>query len=84
MNPAVLAYQFQAHLGIFVHPGVTLRQLQVFLSGNLHCILAERCFACRAAFFCDKEVPPMDTQTVIALCAIFTVVIGIVGLANRN
>lgn len=29
-------------------------------------------------------VPPMDTQTVIALCAIFTVVIGIVGLANRN
>ena len=70
--------------GLFVHPGVTPFELQAFISRIICRILAKRCFACRAAFFCDKEVPPMDTQTVIALCAIFTVVIGIVGLANRN
>lgn len=31
-----------------------------------------------------KEVPPMDPQTVIALCAVFTVVLGIIGISRRK
>lgn len=31
-----------------------------------------------------KEVPPMDPQTVIALCAVFTVVLGMIGISRRK
>ena len=31
-----------------------------------------------------KEVPPMDPQTVIALCAVFTVVLGVIGISRRK
>lgn len=31
-----------------------------------------------------KGVPPMDTQTVLALCAIFSVVLGMIGISQRR
>ena len=31
-----------------------------------------------------KGVPPMDAQTVIALCAVFSVVLGMIGLSRRK
>ena len=31
-----------------------------------------------------KKVPPMDPQTVIALCAVFTVVLGMIGISRRK
>lgn len=32
----------------------------------------------------ERSEKPMDTQTIIAVCAVFTVVIGIVSLARRE
>lgn len=31
-----------------------------------------------------KKVLPMDPQTVIALCAVFTVVLGMIGISRRK
>lgn len=31
-----------------------------------------------------KEVPPMDPQAIIALCAVFTVVLGMIGISRRK
>lgn len=41
-----------------------------------------RCFVAPGGF--ERSEKPMDTQTIIAVCALFTVVIGIVSLARRE
>ena len=41
-----------------------------------------RCFAAPGQPW--KGVPPMDAQTVIALCAVFSVVLGMIGLSRRK
>ena len=62
------------------------------MRGELHILIKEevprvlqwhrRCFAALGQL--RKEVPPMDAQTVIALCAVFSVVLGIVGISQRH
>lgn len=42
-------------------------------------LMVLRCFGWRLR----KGVSPMDTNTVIALCAIFSVVIAIVGISRK-
>ncbi|BAK43504.1 hypothetical protein EGYY_02680 [Eggerthella sp. YY7918] len=41
-----------------------------------------RCFVARGGF--ERSEKPMDTQTIIAICAVFSVVIGLVSLARRE
>ena len=43
-----------------------------------------RCFTRRPDGILRKEVSPMDPQTVVAVCAIFSVVLAIVSAAGRK
>ena len=43
-----------------------------------------RCFTRRPDGILRKEVSPMDSQTVVAVCAIFSVVLAIVSAAGRK
>ena len=72
------------HGDVLLAPGMQVESFASVPQGEREvCVVSwPRCFAAPGQPW--KGVPPMDAQTVIALCAVFSVVLGMIGLSRRK